>query len=146
MGGSFVKPMLELFMLTVLLIVARDPAFDVSVQTLPQLASADGPAAPAATGRARIAGLLRADGTVLWKEQPLPRELLAGRIATETTAQDTVALVVETRDGAGPLEAFLQTQLDCCRLGVWDRVRVLYRPAVPGPARGPTAEPRSPKP
>ena len=44
MGGSFVKPMLELFMLTVLLIVARDPAFDVSVQALPQLASADGPA------------------------------------------------------------------------------------------------------
>lgn len=119
--------MIDLFALSLMSVLLKDPAFGVQSQRLPALK-----AAPAAKASARPARqvCIRRDGVTLWNGQVVPAEGLAERVARETPPGESVALIVETDGRVGGAAALLALMTDCARLGLGDRVRVLHRPTV----------------
>jgi hypothetical protein len=130
LGGKLIKPFIDTMLVLLCVYVMLNPAFDVQEASLPLLTTT-GLAGEAAAPRAAFTMHLRADGTALWQGQAVALDRLARRVATETQANQIVALVVDMNNGAGPLEAFLRLQLDCANLKVWDRVRILHRGQKP---------------
>jgi hypothetical protein len=69
-------------------------------------------------------------GQATWNGEAIKNDAIANRIAAEVAADKQVLVVVETQpDGTGPLNQFIELQMDCAALKVWDRVRVAYRKA-----------------
>jgi biopolymer transport protein ExbD len=126
-------PMIDLFVLTLLVLLLRKPVFGVDEGLLPVLKAPPASAAPTSTAKAGtgLEARLRLDGVALWKKEEVPVEKLAERIAAETSEQEKVTLVVEVDgQGKGALRQLLQFQLDADRVRIGPRLRVLQRTAA----------------
>lgn len=121
-------------MVLLMVMMLQDPVFGLQRERLPGLKKSEGTAAGGTARASTLEAWLKLDGSATWKGEVVPREALADRVAAGTRPGETVTLVVETDAGKGMVEAFIQFQIDCGRLGVWDRVHVLYRPRDSGPA------------
>jgi biopolymer transport protein ExbD len=126
-GEILPRAMVDLFMLTLLVIIVRAPQFNLQGVQLPQL-KADMPANQAMAADSSGNELrLRADGAILWQGETVVLEGLAERMASATAENTPITLVLEiTGDkGQGALQAFLRLQQDCSRVGIWNRVRIM---------------------
>lgn len=124
-------PMIDLFVLNLVLLLLNRPVFGINESTLPMLQVVEPSASPAGTadGAQRLEACLRHDGSVQWNKETVPIAQLVERIARETTAQQKVALIVEIgSEGQGAIQNLLQFQMDAGRLGIGPRLRILRRP------------------
>jgi biopolymer transport protein ExbD len=125
-------PIVDVFILSLMLMLLNRPVFGVEERLLPILQV---PEPSASQGRsaereARPEACLRLDGSVLWNKEAVPIDKLAERIAQQTGEQQKVVLIVEIdAQGQGAAKNLLQLQLDAGRLNLGSRLQVMSRPA-----------------
>jgi len=127
---SLIAPMLDLFLLSLCIVLMKQPAFGLRDLPVPPLVVHEHKDQPVGTalGHAPIV-VLKADGTALWKGKEIALADLPSRIAAETKAEEEVRVVVEIGiDGAGPVRVVLEFQIGCARERITERLRLVCRP------------------
>lgn len=127
-NANLLLPMIDLFALNLLAILAHQPQFDIEKARLPPLVVDAGQHA-ATTGPLPLHRMvLEIDGRARWQDEVVSTDSLPRRAADIVAKGERVALIIETEDGLGPVVALLQLQVRCSELGVWDRIDVAHVP------------------
>lgn len=128
-GESLIRGLVDLFLLTLLWIVAQQPEFGLNGVIV-----LDRPDQEEKEPQAQNRGdrmVLRADGALLWNDEPIDRAAAVARLG-KGDPEKTVLLVIETADnGSGPLREFFEFQIACSKAGVWQRIVLPYRAQAP---------------
>jgi hypothetical protein len=136
-GESLIRGLVDLFLLTLLWIVAQQPEIGLGNVKVIEVSGAE--EEKRAEGQSSDRGnrvLLRIDGALLWNDEPLNRDAIVERIAA-LDANKTVSLVIETGDsGTGAVRELIELQIAISKAGCSQRVEVLYRPQA-APVGGP---------
>lgn len=135
-GESLIRGLVDLFLLTLLWIVAQQPEIGLGAVKVVETTTADedkqNDARPSGHGD-RL--LLHTDGALVWNDELLDCGAVVSRLAALDQSR-TVSLVIETQDGgSGAVRELLELQIACSKAGVWQRIEVLYRPTA-APAGG----------
>jgi len=126
-GNAGLTAMLDLFVLGLLFLLARQPTFGIDGITLPDLlvpATGNEAASDKVDPSEAVARLeLRADGTVLWKNREIRPELVGTLIRSETTSDRPIDLLVHVTEGRIS-QGLLSLMAGCSESGVWKNIRV----------------------
>src|SRR5437763_13706028 len=94
--ASLLAPMIDLFVLTLLVLLLRKPGFGLKGAPLPLLKEGSAAAAAPAGAAGGQTVTLRADGSARWRNEAVPLHSLAARLAREAARDGPIGLVVET--------------------------------------------------
>ena len=122
--ASGITPMLDLFLLMLLVIMVNRPAFNVPLQSLPTLRTGETTASTVNT-KHRIE--LRADGTTTIDGEQATLQAIGQQLGKMTNPNDKVMLLVNTTAGIGPVNSLLDLQTDLSRRQLWGRVLLAHR-------------------
>lgn len=125
--------MLDVFLLGLLFLLAREPTFGVEGLTLPELlVPANGNEAasdkvdPSERAVERLE--LRADGTCIWKNREVAVESVGTIIRSEATSdRRPIDLLVHVTQDKRISQELLTLMAGCSESGVWHRIRVQYQ-------------------
>ena len=134
---NFPASAIDIFATLLLVVMVNHPAFHVNREKLPPLkAKPPSPVEPVDNRSGhRIA--LKADGTVMYQDQPVAIEGLVHRVAAEPHKDRPIQVSLETSpDGRGAMQAWVQLQTDLTEAKLWPRVQVLTRFKQPNTGTG----------
>lgn len=124
-----VYPLIEIFLLSLLIVLFREPIFGVQKERMPffdGLERFDVPSEPESTDVIHV--VLKADGTLLVNDEALPCAVAIERLASDPTNAPVQVIVESHGNGGGSVHSLMEFQLGCGRAGLAPRMMFLYCP------------------